>query len=65
METVTTLVMALLIYTIVMPFVAWIVPKSAMGRASGYVSKVVPILGLKELIKSIFKQQNNKKTKRK
>lgn len=65
METVTTLVMALLIYTIVMPFVAWIVPKSAMGRASGYVSKVIPILGLKELIKSIFKAREIKKNKQK
>ena len=65
MDTITFLVLTLLVYSIIMPFVAWIVPKSAMQKASGYVSKVIPILGLKELIKSIFKARAVKKTKQK
>lgn len=61
METITTLVIVLLVYTMVMPFIAWIVPPKVMNIASGYMSKVVPILGLKELLKSIFKTKKSKK----
>lgn len=60
MDKIEFLIIALLAYSIIMPFVAWIVPPKAMQQASGYMSKVIPILGLKELIKSIFKARPDK-----
>lgn len=56
-----------LVYKLLMPFVAWLVPKDTMNNAANYIERTEQPLPTKEVVKWLLKHKkhNTKKNRKK